>query len=195
MLVVILVTILATLASPIVVREWRERHGRQAAIQVAQIYSQARMRAMSRGAAVLVRWDKDKGFVVEEAIEGKTAATARKHETCAEQPGLGCLSNGWGNWGDTTETKRVIEEYKTENYAALTAKNGGGSAITKLNICFNPMGRSYISYDGTNPTTAMVSTPSFDVQRIDNKGGGTYVSAGMVRKVVLLPNGMARLAL
>ena len=159
-------------------------------MQVAQTIFQARMLALSSGAAVLVTWRKDTGFVVEQAIEGATAAQARGHGTCSDQPGLGCLSN---NWTDAT-TKRVVERYETDKYAAVTGKNGAGAAITQMDLCFNPLGRSFASFDGTKPTQPLTSTPTFEVQRIDNEGG-TFAARGQVRKVVVLPNGMARLAL
>ncbi len=189
MAVVIIVTVLATLASPLFVEQWREqsRGGRQAATQVAQVYSQARMRAMARGAAVMVRWNSATGFVVEESIEG-TAAVARGHDKCEEQPGLGCLSNDW------TSNKLTIQEYKTANAVAVAGKKGDGTAMTQMNVCFTPLGRSFVSYDGSAPTAPLVTTPSFDVQRLDNEGG-TFTARGMVRTVVLLPNGTARLAL
>ena len=190
MAVVIIITILAALASPILIRQWRERRGQHAASQVAQVFLQARMRALAKGAAVKVTWRKDTGFVVEEATEGPVAATARGYATCAEGPGLGCLSN---DWTDAT-TKRLVERYDTDKYALVTGKNGAGAAITQMDLCFNPLGRSFASFDGTKPTTPLASTPTFDIQRIDNEGG-TFVARGQVRTVVLLPNGMARLAL
>lgn len=187
MLVVIIITITATLASPVFIY-WRDRHGRQAAIQVAQTYSDARMLAMASGAAVMVRWNSATGFTVVQAIEGVAAATARQKATCAEQPGLGCLSNDW------TANSRVVHEYKTANAVSIEGKTGAGAAMTQMNVCFTPLGRSFASFDGAPPTAPMVSTPTFDVRRMD-KTGGTFAAAGRTRSVVILPNGMARLAL
>lgn len=70
----------------------------------------------------------------------------------------------------------------------VTAKNPSSTAVTQMDICFTPMGRSFVSFDGTAPTTAMVGAPTIDVQRT---GSGT----GLLRTVAILPNGMARLGL
>jgi prepilin-type N-terminal cleavage/methylation domain-containing protein len=185
MLVVIIITVLASLAAPLLIGQWRERKGRQSAIEVAQIFTQARMRALARGSAVSVRWNAASGFTVVEAVEGPAITSA----ACANQPGLGCLSNDWGD----NSLVRTIETLDTVNAISVTGNNAGAS-ITKLNVCFSPLGRSFISFDGSTPTTPMVGTPTLDVQRLD-KEGATFVARGMTRTVVILPNGTARLAI
>jgi prepilin-type N-terminal cleavage/methylation domain-containing protein len=184
MLVVIIVTVLATLAAPVLISQWREqRQGRQAAIQVANTFTLARSRAMARGAAVMVRWSADSGFTVVEAVEGTGAGA------CAAQPGLGCLSNAWGD----SSKVRTVQTFDTVDAVSITGNNGG-TAVTKMNLCFSPLGRSFISFDGTTPTAPMVGTPTLDVRRMD-KEGGSFVPAGQTRTVVILPNGMARLGI
>jgi hypothetical protein len=59
------------------------------------------------------------------------------------------------------------------------------TAQSKVNVCFTPGGRSFASFDGTDPTAAFAGSVEFRVKR----------ASGMTRLVALLPNGNARLAL
>jgi prepilin-type N-terminal cleavage/methylation domain-containing protein len=181
MLVVIIVSVMAALAAPVLMNQWRERRGRQEAVQVAGIFTLARARAHARGSAVAVRWRDTTGFTVVESVEGSGP--------CADQPGLGCLSSDWG----TPAMVRTVQTYDTRDIVSIAASNGG-SAITKMDICFSPLGRSFISFDGSPPTTPMAGAPTLDVRRLD-KVGASFEAAGLTRTVVILPNGMARLAL
>ena len=54
-----------------------------------------------------------------------------------------------------------------------------------LDICFSPGGRSFLSTDGAAPKAPMVGAQTISVQRTN----------GLMRRVAILPNGMARLAL
>jgi len=56
-----------------------------------------------------------------------------------------------------------------------------------MDLCFTPLGRSFISFDGTPPTAPMVGATTIDVQR----SGGI----GLLRSVAILPTGMARVGL
>jgi type IV fimbrial biogenesis protein FimT len=164
----------------------RERRSRDVAQRIAQLYSGARMRALGRGAAVLVRYRAATGFTVLESIQGTAAATAQNATsvTCAAQPGLGCLANTWAD----AALSRLVGELTPSSEMTLTARNQSDSPVTQMDICFTPMGRSFVSFDGAAPTTAMVGATTVDVQRT---GSGT----GLLRRVAILPNGMARLGL
>ena len=52
MVVVVIITALAALAVPSILRQMRDRRTRQAAEEIASVYRQARLRALGRGAAV-----------------------------------------------------------------------------------------------------------------------------------------------
>ena len=185
-MVVLIIGITAALATPGMTTQIRERRSRDVAQRIAQLYSGARMRALGRGAAMLVRYRAATGFTVLESIQGVAAATAQNatSATCAAQPGLGCLAN---TWTDAT-LSRVVDEITPASEMTVTAKNQASTAVTQMDICFTPMGRSFVSFDGTAPTTAMVGATTVDVQRT---GSGT----GLLRTVAILPNGMARLGL
>lgn len=183
--VVLIIGITAALATPTMTSQMRERRSRDVAQRVAQLYGGARMRALGRGAAVLVRYRSDTGFTVLESIWGAAAAAAAGMSvTCAEQPGLGCLANTWAN----AATMRQVADLPLDSQLTVTAKNQADSAVTQMDICFSPAGRSFISFNGAAPTTAMVGATTVDVQRT---GNGT----GLLRTVAILPNGMARLGL
>jgi hypothetical protein len=70
----------------------------------------------------------------------------------------------------------------------VTARNQAAAAQTSMDICFSPGGRSFISFDGTPPTTPLVGATTIDVQRTGN-------GVGLLRTIAVLPNGMARLGL
>jgi prepilin-type N-terminal cleavage/methylation domain-containing protein len=183
--VVLIIGITAALATPSMTTQIRERRSRDVAQRIAQLYSGARMRALGRGSAVVVRYRTATGFTVLESIQGVAAATALTGSaTCASQPGLGCLANVWGNPAQS----RVVGQLAPGSELTVTAKNQGDTAVTQMDICFTPLGRSFISFDGNPPTTAMAGATTVEVQRT---GTGT----GLLRTVAILPNGMARLGL
>jgi prepilin-type N-terminal cleavage/methylation domain-containing protein len=176
--VVLIIGITAALATPTLTTQMRERRSRDLAQRVAVLYSGARMRALGRGSAVLVKFDRDRGFTVLESIEGATRAAQLAGASCANRPGLGCL--GTANWDPTaTDTVRVVETLGWPADMTVT------SATDKLDICYTPSGRSFMSTNGTAPRTPMVGSTTLAVQRTD----------GLLRTIALLPNGMARVAL
>jgi prepilin-type N-terminal cleavage/methylation domain-containing protein len=189
MVVVIIIGITAALATPMMVTQLRERRARDLTQRVAQVYSNARIRALGRGSAVLVKYraaGAGAGLTVLESIEGTTAATLRGSAACAAQPGLGCLAN---NWGAAADTVRQVAQLTPGAEFTVAAHQGSSSvALDQMDICFTPLGRSFISFDGSAPKTPMVAATTIDVQRT---GSGT----GLLRTVAILPNGMARLGL
>lgn len=178
LVVVVIIGIAAALATPSVVHQMRERRSRDAAQQIAQVYSGARMRAMGRGSAVLVRYAGGT-FQVRESVEG-ALAQARKKNQCISAPGAGCLSTQWAtavNW-------REVSSFTPLTGITVTARRGA-QAPTAIQVCFTPGGRSFLSTIDTPPTAPFTGSLEFAVQR----------DVGLLRRVVLLPNGNARLAL
>ncbi len=191
--VVLIIGVTAALATPSIAGQIRERRARDAAQRVALLYSSARMRALGRGSAVRVTYKKDTGFTVLESIEGVTAAQSLSagRAACAQQPGLGCLAN---NWTPEAGTTRQVAALPPLTDIAVIAHNATSSDTeqSNLDICFTPLGRSFISFDGQTPTTPMAGAVTIDVRRT---AGGATNYVGLKRTVVVLPNGMARLAL
>src|SRR5690606_33272633 len=89
MAVVILITILAAMAIPLATQQLRDRRTQNAAQQVATLYQTARMRAMSRSSAVLVRYAPSTPgtfTVLEAQREPNNTATSAPNEACAALP-------------------------------------------------------------------------------------------------------------
>lgn len=189
MVVVLIIGITAALATPTITEQVKERRSRDTAQRIAQLYGGARMRALGRGSAVLVRYRAATGFTVVESVQGATAAAAQNAAsvTCAAQPGLGCLAN---NWSAGADTWRQVATLVPAADLVVTAKAKDATAQTSMDICFTPMGRSFISFNESPPSTAMVGATTVEVQRII-----TPSLNGLLRTVAILPNGMARLGL
>ena len=181
--VVLIVGITAALATPTVVNQMRERRSRDTAQQVALLYSKARMRALARGAAVMVQYNQATGFQVRESVEGAVAAGLRGNPNCADQPGLGCLTTQWNN--PAAPDSREVQSMSLDPALTISAVNAGGASVNTMAICFTPLGRSFVSYNGA-PTTVMAGAPGVSIRRGD---------FGIERRVVILPNGTARVAL
>jgi prepilin-type N-terminal cleavage/methylation domain-containing protein len=183
--VVLIIGITAALATPSIATQVRERRSRDVAQRVALLYSSARMRALGRGSAVLVQYRKGTGFTVLESVEGATAAGSfnSNRTACGAQAGLGCLLN---NWSAGADTNRQVASLSAPSDISIEAYQGS-AGLDNMDICFTPMGRSFLSTDGTAPTAPMAGATTVTVQRT----GGV----GLLRTVAVLPNGMARLGL
>jgi type IV fimbrial biogenesis protein FimT len=183
MVVVIIIGITAALASPLLLEQMRERKSRDMAQQIAMLYTSARLRAMGRGNAVMVRYNATTGFQVVESIEGSfaTGATNRNVSAeCAPTPGAGCLVTDWAT------DSQVVNRLMWPTTMTVNAVNSGGTAVADMSICFSPGGRSFASFAaGADPAVAMVGSVRFTVQR----------AGGLARKVAVLPNGYSRIAL
>jgi type IV fimbrial biogenesis protein FimT len=200
--VVVIIGICAALATPSVISQMRERRARDLAQRVAVLYSSARMRAMGRGAAVLVRYRADGTFRVLQSIEGEDAAALRSQPLCENQPGLGCASNNWNEPKLYSEVELLTID--GDNYA-FRAKDRGGNQVAKMDICFSALGRSFITVTGESSIrTPMVGATTFELRRAaegnanaeDERGSlGNVVDGKSWRTVVILPNGTARLSL
>jgi len=186
--VVLIIGITAALATPSISQEVKERRSRDLAQRIALLYSNARMRALGRGGAVMVRYDgTKKTFTVIESVEGATAAANRNgaSASCATQPGLGCLTNGWVDGSDTFRTVTGLDNWASD--VTVGAYDQAATAQASMDVCFTPSGRSFISFiGGATPTLSapLVGNVSFKVQR----------TGGLARDVLILPNGAARLA-
>ena len=179
MVVVLIIGILAAIALPSMLLRFRERRSAEAAQRIATLYRGARMRALGRGAAVLIRFDKN-GFKLYEAV--------RPIEDCAGgTPSSSCLLTDWGS-----EDERVLigsfDVTRRAEYEGVTvaATAPDGATLTEFDVCFTPAGRAYQRTPvNVELTSAMLGSYTFAVQR----------PPGLTRTVTLLPNGTSRLAL
>jgi hypothetical protein len=143
------------------------------------------MRALSRGSAVMVQYSSTTGFSVVESIEGTAVSATRNAPACADEPGLGCLTNDWTAGGVTT--RPVTAPCLPQPELVVTAADPAGNATPGFSVCFTPMGRSFTGPSVTSATVPMVGSPVFTVTR-----AGSWVG-GYQYYVALLPNGIARL--
>lgn len=182
MAVVLIITVFAALAVPTVVIQMRDRRVQESARQIALVYRQARLRAMGRGAAVLVRFDGTE-FSVLEARQGPGAGT------CADLPVSNCLDRQWV--GAPTLSRRVDGhvEATAGDMADVTIGmvDANDNPIPALEVCFTPMGRAFAREEISDAVTLTPMTEAYLA---------TVSRTGMTRprEVVLMPNGTARLS-
>jgi type II secretion system protein H len=182
MVVVVIIAVLASISVPLFVTRMRERRAQQTALQLAGLYREARMRALGRGAAVLVAYDGN-DWQVKEGVEGDAASLARTGSTdCKSLPTSGCLTNGWA--GDTARSIATFDPKAVSSEMSAVFKDGSNA----VDLCFTPLGRTFIRTDGGS-WSALTSVLSIDVSR---KESSQVMST---RTVVVLPNGTARLGL
>lgn len=165
MVVVVIIGVLATIAVPSVVQRLRERRSQEAAERIAALYRGARMRAMGRGAAVSVHYDKG-AFSVLEAVQDDA--------TC-QLPSVSCTN---------PPKQRQISTFDVPNrseYEGVAITEGGSR--TSLDVCFTPLGRAYVRAGSDEPFEPLGEVLTFAVKR---------ETRGLTRTVTLLPNGIAR---
>jgi Tfp pilus assembly protein FimT len=187
MVVVVIIAILATIAVPSLALRIRERRSQQTALQIAGIYREARMRALGRGASILVSYQ-DSRWEVREGVEGAAASTLRTgDDKCQNLPTRGCTTNDWGT-GTSREVGSFDPALASSDISASVAFKG--SAADDVDVCFSPLGRAFVRQDdgAWSPLTSVLVV---DVQREDEDNQ----KVGLKRQVVVLPNGTARLAL
>ncbi len=201
--VVIIIAVLATLAIPSISQRMRDRRVRQVAEEVATLYRNARMRAMGRGSAVLVRFNPGTSgsgrIEIREAIEGSTAVARGGDAKCAPLPTSGCLTNTWANAGSGSlaDNQQVtfFEPGIRSEFANIEIVMAGPSTAsgtqTQMDVCFTPLGSAYIRFSASSPFQRMVGVPVATISRHDENDA----QVGLARSVMILPNGTSRLAL
>ncbi len=171
MVVVVIITGLTALAIPSIVRQMRDRRTRQAAEEIASIYRQARLRAMGRGSAVMVRYLNSTGsFTTLEAVVGGAG-------NCSQLPVSSCMTPSW----DPTLPNPNVQAIGAWGPPAGIAI---AAVPATLDICFTPMGRTLSSISGPSALAPMSGVPVISVSR------GSEV--GLTRFVLIPPNGLAR---
>jgi type IV fimbrial biogenesis protein FimT len=184
MVVVVIIAVLAALAVPTITQQMRSRRTQFAAKEVASLYRLARMRAMGRGSAVLVRFD---GTVdAKGAIQVREAVRANSTDpNCDRLPVSSCTLT---TWVPANNDSMLINQFDAKSYEGVqTQVNVGASNKPQMDVCFSPMGRTFVRYDQISPFATLTDIPEIQVARVD---GTTW---GLIRRVLLLPNGAVRL--
>ena len=179
--VVIIVSVFAAMAMPTIINQLRDRRVRETAQKIASVYRQARLHAMGRGSAVLVRFASGR-FTVFEAQMGSRHADA----ACAQLPFSSCLSTTWG----TGTERRAVDGYgpalSGERAAiALSMLDSSYTPVPALDVCFTPMGRVF-SRESIKDEDALTAMTEPYLNVVEASG------LGRTRRVLLMPNGSAR---
>lgn len=188
MAVVTIIGIVAVVASPTFTWLLRDRRVDSVATGFSDIYRLGRARAMGRGSAVVLTFDnsvalptpsKRFGHVsMREAVLGPGAPSH------AMLPSTSCLRTDWSNASATSRFVVAYEDrYKRNEPAKSVFLNPLGSKVSFVQICYTPRGRSFIRYANGSPWLPLTGVPSIRVTNDDT---------GLVRFVVLPPNGAAR---
>lgn len=177
--VVLIITVFAGLAIPAAVVQLRDRRIQESARQIALVYRQARLRAMGRGAAVLVRF-RDENFTVLEARQGTAAGE------CADLPIASCTTPDWNN----ADESRLVDGHSEAaggdlGNVSIGIVDSNDTAVTELEVCFTPMGRAFSRELSTALFAPMTEAYLASVSR---------PGVLRTRNVVLMPNGTARLS-
>jgi prepilin-type N-terminal cleavage/methylation domain-containing protein len=198
MVVVVIIAVLAVIAVPLFSARMQSRRIFQVAGRMADLYRGSRTRALARGAAVVVQLNQgDYSLQVLEGVQGTDYATASGKATCGNLPTRGCLTNNWGDLGSSSRigTARVIEgmgheAIKTTYAVGLGAPSSGTDPV---NLCFSPAGRTYLNIGTTyTPESWQLLTSAVTIEVSNTNPSSTTPRS---YKVIVMPNGTARLAL
>ena len=182
MVVVIIIGIMAAIAVPQITSRIRDRRAATTAQEIALLYRNARLRAMGRGYAVLVRYTSAGGFTVLDALPAAEDCQARLPPTC--------LTMAW----DNAAASRVVQAFNPGTTGSAASSAGvtlavsvlpANTAAAVLETCYSPRGKVYTRTVAANPLIPMTGVVDVNVSRANS----------IARHVSILPNGMARLAL
>jgi prepilin-type N-terminal cleavage/methylation domain-containing protein len=190
--VVVIISVLAALAIPSITSRMRDRRTQQAAQEIVNLYRTARMRAMGRGSAVLVRFDTTAPagrFQVLEAVRGATpdpSGAATTDPACQRLPVSSCLLTNWTAGASNNQLIGSFDPAARGDFAGVSvqmAGPGAAGAVSELDVCFTPLGRTFVRSGIRSPFAALQGVPVASVTR----------GVGLTRQVMILPNGHARL--
>jgi prepilin-type N-terminal cleavage/methylation domain-containing protein len=183
MAVVLIITVFAGLAIPTAVVQMRDRRVQEAARRIGLVYREARLRALGRGSAVLVR-------IVNGDVtvrEAQLGTAVNGDAGCTSLPMSSCLNTNWGG----ANADRVVDGFHVAasgEYSNLTVAiaDSASTAVANLDICFTPMGRAFARRAILAGTPFAPLTDTF-VATVTRPG------VTRARQLALMPNGTARL--
>jgi type II secretion system protein H len=192
--VVIIVGVFAAMAIPQVTLQLRDRRIHEAAQRIALQYQQARLRAMGEGGAILVRYGPgaagNGSFETRQALAGVPGAGVTAQ--CQFLPVASCSQTQWDN--PALGQARSIETFDLAgvdaNAVATLIVDGTGKPATSMDICFTPLGRTFVRTNPADIFQPLPDVPLFNVARVVSGS-----PMGRVRQVLVPPTGIARIGL
>lgn len=183
-----LIGLLTVAASPTFVRMLRDRRVSRAASTVVDYLRTARTLAIGRGQPMLVTWNAN-GILPATHPGGTGYLSLEEPIVTKNNLADTCSLTAW----HTTATQKVTE-FDIQNgkydYTTLTFFDESNGSPQGAEICFSPTGRMYLRTGAAGGVTGafaqVMGVPSFAV--VNN-------STGMIRRVYLMPNGVARMQL
>lgn len=215
MVAVIIVGLLAAMATPSFIERMRDRRAGQVASEISLVYRMAKARAIGRGGAQLVRYttaaNVQGDFVLMEAVQpdtqGNNVVAANGYVqsgSCGNLPlNANCNAAAWDtatagvNVNATARVVQSVPERAGTNSPNLSIKATffapGNIQLPSADVCFTPGGRTYFRSTSGAPFVALTAIPTVQVQRYTTSSLGTAI--GVLRTVIVPPNGAARLVL
>jgi type IV fimbrial biogenesis protein FimT len=193
--VVVIIGVLAVIAIPSISERIGQMRNDRAAQEIAGIYRSARMRAMGRGSAVLVRYNAG-ALEVREAVMGGAAPAG-----CEPLPRPSCTPTGWVTVNPASDRNRVLTKFDVSQLGQYSNQgvhvdlsNPAGTAVTQMDVCFTRLGRTFVRYSIAEGTLfdTLVGVPEARVYR---QPAGASAPVGPQRRIAILPNGAARVTL
>jgi type II secretory pathway pseudopilin PulG len=186
--VVAFIGIMAAAAAPSFIRMMRDRRVQSLALRQVDMLRLARTRAMGRGAAQLFRWQRDLAAPSSATTPGRMQLReAVKGGTGDDQflPSSSCFAP---NWSNTSSDSRAVSSFDDRRvryeWAQPVMRDPVGTEVPIVEFCFTPRGRTFVRESLSGSFTALTSVYRFEV---------TNTETGLVRQVIIPPNGAARL--
>ncbi len=189
MVVVVIIGLFAAMAAPGIAQRIDAYALRSDAERVANLYRNARLRAMGRGSAVLVRFDGGK-LEIREAVWGAAGTNPLGDPIysagCDNLPSPSCTASFATRWDDGDSQNQLLETFDPKNGGKHIVTLEAPSAVTpsnKFDVCFTPMGRAFSrSNIDDGAFNVMSGVPRINIER----------TVGVGLQVLVLPNGATR---
>lgn len=184
--VIVIIGILAAVATPSFFNLMRDRRVGRAAQTMVDMIRDSKTRALGRGAAQLIKWDINGGSMGVTTTKG--ALEQREATVVASPlPATSCLTTVWTQLSTSSRSLGIFNlDNGRQELAVASYFDPTAMASNYGEICFTPRGRA-MWRDAAGGAFAVMSGPAhFNIQNS---------RTGYVRVINILPNGVARLAL
>jgi type II secretion system protein H len=186
--VVVIISVFVGIAVPMSVLVLRDQRVNRAAMQIAEVFRQARTRSLGRGTAVLVRWTAGGGAASRGQFEMREATLAVDTNGGLIPNTSACVGTDWSNASPQNQAITSFEPGAGPyDYADLTLTfPDEGTTVTTFDVCFTPHGRTWFRTDPAAAFQQMTGVPTMLVKNTGNSS---------IRRVYLPPTGAARIQL